>query len=80
MSVVGIIVDGKWDGRPPANDIDQIVAHLAEVVRIAQNLSPEDARRARDFFHAAWGMLSATTSLPTQDQARFARALRERSR
>ena len=61
----------------PASDIDQIVAHLGQAVRLAQNLSPADARRARDFMHAAYSMLSATTYLPSQDQARFERALRE---
>jgi hypothetical protein len=61
----------------PASDIDQIVAHLGQAVRLAQNLTPADARRARDFMHAAYSMLTATTYLPGQDQARFEHALRE---
>jgi hypothetical protein len=61
----------------PASDIDRIVAHLGQAVRLAQNLTPEDARRARDFMHAACAMLTATTYLPSADQTRFERALRE---
>lgn len=97
MSVVAVVVDGKWTpisdlaqsqmtnsnrdsdliDVTPASDIDQIVAHLGQAVRLAQNLTPADARRARDFMHAAYSMLTATTYLPGQDQARFEHALRE---
>jgi hypothetical protein len=80
------------DGRPPpvnpktdtyvidpsTSDVDRIVAHLGQVVRLAQNLSETDARRVRDFVHAASSMLSATTYLPAKDQAQFERALRDR--
>lgn len=78
------------DGQPPTNprsdthvidastsEVDRIIAHLGQVVRLAQNLTPEDARRARDFMHAASSMLTATTYLPGPDQARFERALRD---
>jgi hypothetical protein len=58
------------------SDIDQIAAHLGKAVRLAQNLSPTDARRARDFFHAASGMMSATTFLPSDDQKLFGKSLR----
>ncbi|MGZ6316307.1 MAG: hypothetical protein ACXWNQ_03530 [Anaerolineales bacterium] len=95
MSVVAVVVDGKWtpvlDPAHPANqrtdtqvidgsmsDVDRIVSLLGQVVRLAQTLSPTDARRVRDFVHATESMLSATTYLPEQDQARFERALRER--
>ena len=84
--MVGIIVDGKWmsidDGRPahvidtPRSDVDQIIAHLGQVVRLAQRLSDEDQRRVRDFVHAASALLSATTYLPDTDQKLFERALR----
>jgi hypothetical protein len=84
MAVVGIIVDGKWtaidDGRneidTPSSDIDRIAAALGQAVRLAQNLNPTDARRARDLMHAAQGMMSATTYLPADDQKFFERALR----
>ena len=89
MAVVAIIVDGKWtpvdDGRPqqvvnPTSDIDQIAAHLGAVVRLAQNMTPEDQRRARDFMHAASAALSATTYLPETDQKLFEAALRDTAR
>jgi hypothetical protein len=81
MGVVAIIVDGKWtvidDGRPPStSDIDRIAAHLGQAVRLAQNLKPTDARRARDLVHAAQGALNASTYLPRDDQKLFERALR----
>ena len=68
MAIVATVVDGVWvpvgdDGRPfvnpkadshvtPTSDIDQIVAHFAAVVRLAQDLSDEDQRRVRDFARA----------------------------
>ena len=58
------------------SDVDKIVQHLAQVVRLAQNLSDEDQRRVRDFVHAASAMLSATTYLATSDQKIFERSLR----
>jgi hypothetical protein len=87
MAVVAIIVDGKWtsidDGRPHTHvvdasisDIDRIAAHLGQAVRLAQNLNPTDARRARDLGHAAQGMLSATTYLEKPEQALFEKSLR----
>ena len=84
MAVVGIVVDGKWtsidDGRPvidpSLSDIDQIIRHFAQVVRLAQGLSDEDQRRVRDFARATLATLEATTMLPKSDQARFQRSLR----
>lgn len=83
--------DGHPQTQPPANlrsdrclvdtsgdVVEQIVAHLGQVVRLAQNLSPTDARRVRDFVHAASSMLSATTYLTGPDQARFEQALRDK--
>jgi hypothetical protein len=60
----------------PISDIDQIAAHLGQAVRLAQNLSPTDARRARDLMHAASAMMSATTYLEKSDQKLFERSLR----
>jgi hypothetical protein len=61
----------------PISDIDRIAAHLGQAVRLAQNLSPTDQRRARDFVRGTLSMLEATTYLPAPDQARFERALRD---
>jgi hypothetical protein len=58
------------------SDIDKIASHLGQAVRLAQNLSPADSRRARDLMHAAQGMMSATTYLPDTDQKLFERSLR----
>lgn len=60
----------------PASAIDQVVTHLSEVVRLAQGLSEEDARRVRDFVHATSAMLMASTYLPAHDQRVFETALR----
>jgi len=92
VAIVATVVDGVWvpvgdDGRPfvnpkadshvtPTSDIDQIVAHFAAVVRLAQDLSDEDQRRVRDFARATLATLEATTMLPKSDQARFQRSLR----
>jgi len=78
------------DGRPPVNqkddthliniytsDVDQIVAHLAQVVRLAQGLSTTDARRVRELVHATSSTLWATTALSSDDQKLFERSLRE---
>ena len=62
----------------PMSDVDRIVSLLGQVVRLARGLTESDARRVRDFVHATSSMLTATTYLPEQDQARFERALRER--
>ncbi|UFX45427.1 hypothetical protein HAP47_0001460 [Bradyrhizobium sp. 41S5] len=59
------------------NDVDRIVDHLAQVVRLARNLSEDDARRVRAFVHAASSALSATTYLPESDQALFEHSLRK---
>jgi hypothetical protein len=58
------------------SDIDKIASHLGQAVRLAQNLSPADARRARDLMHAAQGMLNASTYLEKPEQALFNKALR----
>lgn len=92
MAIIATAVDGVWvpvgdDGRPfvnpkpnvhetPTSDIDQIVAHFATCVRLAQNLSDEDQRRVRDFARATLAALECTTMLPKSDQARFQRSLR----
>jgi hypothetical protein len=84
MGVVAIIVDGKWtaidDGRneidTPSSDIERVAAALGLAVRLAQNLSPTDARRARDLMHAAQGAMSATTYLEKSDQKLFEKSLR----
>jgi hypothetical protein len=65
---------------PSTSDVDRIVSLLGQVVRLAQGLSAEDARRVRAFVHAAASMLSATTYLPDQDQSKFERALRNGGR
>jgi hypothetical protein len=59
-----------------SSDIDRIAIHLGQAVRLAQNLSPADARRARDLMHAAQGMMSATTFLEKPEQALFNKSLR----
>lgn len=77
------------DGRPAVNpkadshvidasssDVDRIVAHLAQVIKLAQNLSDGDQRRVRDFVRAALATLEATTSLPKSDQRKFEKSLR----
>ena len=61
---------------PSRNEVDQIVAHLSQVIRLAQSLSEPDQRRVRDFVRAAQAMLDATTSLPQSDQKIFETALR----
>lgn len=88
MAIIAAIVDGKWVPLPAEpvqpqrqrmtalNNIDAIVMHLSEVVKLAQDLSTTDRRRARDFVHAASAVLSATTYLPDDDQSKFDRALR----
>ena len=96
MALVAVIKDGKWvpvdgDGYPlitqttdtraiEANPIDIIMANLAAVVRLAQGLSPEDARRVRDFVHATSAMLQATTYLEASDQKLLEAALRDTAR
>jgi hypothetical protein len=64
----------EFDAR---NDVDRIVNHLGQVVRLARNLSEDDARRVRAFVHAASSALSATTYLPESDQALFEHSLRK---
>lgn len=59
------------------SEVDQIVALLSQVVRLAQPLSESDQRRARDFMQAAQAMLTATTYLPKSDQRMFEASLRE---
>lgn len=89
MAVVATIVGGVWvpvldqgADKPlidtATGDVDRIVALLGQAVRLAQSLSPADARRVRDIFHAAQGMLSATTYLDRNDQRLFERALKDR--
>jgi hypothetical protein len=89
--IVAMVVDGEFiplggDGRPvvnpkpdtretPTSEIDQIVAHFARVVCLAQGLPDEDQRRVRDFARACLSTLEATTSLPNSDQKMFDRAL-----
>ena len=83
--------DGRW--MPPTqpqqktnndvvdvsmSDVDQIVAHLGAVVRLAQNLSESDARRVRDFIHATSAALTMSTYFREEDQAKFEQALRGR--
>jgi hypothetical protein len=60
----------------PAGAIDQVATHLSEVIRLAQGLSEEDARRVRDLVHAASSVLLASTYLPVDDQRLFESALR----
>ncbi|UGA46134.1 hypothetical protein HU230_0008895 [Bradyrhizobium quebecense] len=64
----------EFDGT---NDVDRIVGHLGQVVRLARNLSEGDARRVRAFVHAASSALLATTYLPKSDQALFEHSLRK---
>jgi hypothetical protein len=92
MSVLAVVVDGKWvaahDGQPlahrkpdivpvPTGDVDRIVSLLGQIVRMAQGLSPTEARRVRDFVQATQSMLTATTYLETTDQRLFERSLRD---
>jgi hypothetical protein len=87
MQSVGVIVDGVWmsvidDAHrevidPSMHPVDQIVAHLGRVVALAQNLSEQDARRARDFVAACSSTLAATTYLPRADQEAIQSALRD---
>ena len=58
------------------SDIERIAAHLGQAVRLAQTLSPTDARRARDLMHAAQGAMSASTYLEKPEQALFNKSLR----
>lgn len=92
MAIIATVVDGVWvpvgdDGRPFVNpkanshvtqtsDVELIVKHLAQVVRLAQGLSDEDQRRVRDFVNATQSTLFATTYLAKSDQKIFERALR----
>jgi hypothetical protein len=75
MAVVGI-VNGSYHVIDGSSDLDNVVAHLAQVVKLAQNLPGEDQRRVRDFARATLATLEATTSLPKSDQRTFERALR----
>jgi hypothetical protein len=56
--------------------VEEIAGLLGQVVRLAQGLGPEDARRARDFMHAAQAAMTATTYLSGPDQQTFERSLR----
>lgn len=56
--------------------IDEIMALLAQTVKIAQTLSPANQRRARDLVHASISVLNATTVLPKDDQTKFQDALK----
>ena len=58
--------------------IDEIMALLAQTVKIAQTLSPANQRRARDLVHASISVLHATTVLPKGDQEKFQHALKGR--
>lgn len=86
MGIVGVVVNGVWqtvdDGQhvidaPISDPVDLIVARLAEVIRLAQSLTPADARRVRDFVVATSATLSATTFLEKSDQRAFERSLRD---
>jgi len=92
MSVLAVVIEGVWvpvdeDGRPvvnpkpdtrvtPTSTMEQIVANFAQIVCLAQDLPGEDQRRVRDFARAALATLEATTSLKSDDQKMFDRALR----
>ena len=60
----------------PTDAVDRIAELLAEVVLLAQSLTPQDARRAREFLHAASSVLAASTVLPLEDQRIFETHLR----
>jgi hypothetical protein len=64
----------------PVNGVDQIAGLLGRVVWLAQNLSPTDARRARDYMHAASAAMTASTYLSGPDQQVFERALSDGDR
>jgi hypothetical protein len=64
----------------PIDAVDRVVAHLSEVIALAQGMSATDQRRIREFVAAAHSLLSATTVLPTEDQKIFETALREAAR
>jgi hypothetical protein len=61
----------------PVDGVDEIARLLGRAVRLAQNLSPTDARRARDYMHAASAAMTASTYLSGPDQQTFERALRD---
>ena len=73
-------VSGGARQTPPVttstDNVERIAEYLAEVVLLAQSLTPQDARRAREFLHAASSVLAASTVLPLEDQRIFETHLR----
>ena len=66
---------------PPAmGAVEEIVAMLAQIVKLAQTLSANDQRRVREFVVAAQSTLNATTRMETGDQRVFEAALRNAAR
>ena len=64
----------------PMDDVGEIVAMLARIVKVAQTMSADDQRRVRDFVEATRSTLAATTRLPGDDQRAFEMALRNAAR
>ena len=60
--------------------VDEIVGLLARVVKLAQTLNANDARRAREIMEAAKSAIYATTRLDRDDQQAFEMALRQAAR
>lgn len=65
---------------PSIGGVEEIVALLARIVKVAQGLNESDARRAREFTEAARSALYATTRLDAADQRTFQNALRNAAR
>lgn len=73
----------KIDNRAvdePMHEVDQIVEHLSCVVVLAQKLSEQDMRRAREFARVTHAVLTGTTCLPKSDQQLFQDAIRDAAR
>ena len=60
----------------PLDPLDQYNEHLAAAIRLAQDMCPDDQRRASEFMEAARATLTATTRLKSTELRKWQAALR----
>lgn len=60
----------------PLDALDRYNEHLAAAIRLAQDMSEEDQRRASEFMEAARATLTATTRLKSTELRKWQNALR----
>lgn len=68
------------EDAPPMSPIDEVVAMLARIVKLAQAMPQADQRKTRNFVEAARSTLQATTCLDPVEQQKFQTALRTAAR